>query len=109
MSLTNVLQEFSACPPGTDAYKEVKARCLALAKTDPANAAAYFLVFGFARSYVLLFEEEAVPPELADRAKKQLVRYLEILASGIADGTADAKLSSLNAVVLDYLQSERIF
>jgi hypothetical protein len=109
MSLSDVLQEFSAWPPCTDAYEEVKAACLRLSRTDPDNAAAYFLVFGFARSYVLLYEEDAVPADLAERAKNQLRGYLEILASAIADGTPAAKLSALNAVVLDYLQSERIF
>jgi hypothetical protein len=109
MSLKNVLQTFRSHSPGTDAYKEVKASCLNLARTDADNATAYFLVFGFARSYVLLFEEEAVPPDLAHRAQDQLAKYMELLCEGIVAGTAEARLSSLNAVVLDYLQSDRIF
>ena len=109
MLLKDVLQKFKEQAPGTDAYKEVKAKCLELMTSDPNNAAAYFLIFGFARSYVLLFEEEAVSPDLASRAKKQLEHYMDILCSAIADGTVEAKMSSLNAIVLDYLQSDRIF
>lgn len=109
MSFNHAVRSFSEWPACTDAYEELKSSCLQLSKTDPDNAAAYFLVFGFARSYVLLYDEEAVAADLAQRAKRQLVRYLEILASAIADGSASARLSALNAVAFDYLQSERIF
>jgi len=109
MSFNEVVRSFSEWPACTDAYEEIKNNCLQLAKTDPDNAAAYFLVFGFARSYVLLYDEEAVSEELAQRAKRQLTSYLDILASAIADGSAPARLSALNAVAFDYLQSERIF
>jgi hypothetical protein len=109
MSFNDVVRGFSNGIACTDAYEELKRSCLQLSKTDPENAAAYFLVSGFARSYVLLYEEEAVPAELAQRAKRQMTRYLEMLASSIADGGASARLSALNAVVLDYLQSDRVF
>jgi hypothetical protein len=32
-----------------------------------------------------------------------------MLASAMTDGSASARLAALNAVVLDYLESERIF
>jgi hypothetical protein len=109
MSFNDAVRSFSEWPACTDAYEALKNRCLELARTDPDNAAAYFVVFGFARSYVLLYDEEAVPAELAERAKRQLMRYLEILASAIGDGSPSARLSALNAVAFDYLQSDRIF
>jgi hypothetical protein len=109
MSFNEVVHAFSARPACTDAYDELRDACLQLAKTDPENAGTCFLVAGFARAYVLLYDEEAVPAELAQRAQRQMVHYLEMLASSIMDGTASARLSALNAVVLDYLQSDRIF
>ena len=80
-----------------------------MSRTDPDNAGAYFLIAGFARSYVLLHDEDAVPAALAQRAQSQLLRYLEMVASAIADGSAAARLAVLNAVVLDYMQSDRVF
>jgi hypothetical protein len=109
MSFNEVVRAFSERIACTDAYGDLKSRCLQLSKTDPDNASAYFLVAGFARSYVLLHDEEAVPAELAQRAHEQLVRYLGMVASAIADGSASARLSALNAIVLDYLQSDRVF
>lgn len=61
------------------------------------------------RAYVRLYDEEAVPDELAQRAKRQLTRYLDMLASAMTDGSTAARLAALNAVVLDYVQSDRIF
>jgi hypothetical protein len=65
MSFSDVVHEFSNSLACTDAFEDLKHECLQLSKTDPENAAACFLTFGFARSYVLLYDEEAVPTELA--------------------------------------------
>lgn len=51
------------------------------------NAGAYFLAAGFERSHVLLHDDEAVPAEAARRAQRQMIRYLEMLAGSIADGS----------------------
>jgi hypothetical protein len=109
MSFNDVVRGFSACVPCTDAYEELKSQCLRLSKAEPENAGACFLVAGFARSYVLLYDEEAVPAAQGQAAHRQMIRYLEMLASAIADGGASARLAALNAVVLDYMQSDRIF
>jgi hypothetical protein len=109
MAFHEVVHAFSHWPACTDAYEELNDKCLQLARSDPQNAAACHLVAGFARAYVLLYDEESVPDALAQRAKQQLTRYLEMLASAMTDGSASARLAALNAVVLDYLESERIF
>jgi hypothetical protein len=109
MDLTTLLAKFKQSPPGTDAYQALKDACLDLIKSDPNNAASYFLISRFARSYVLLQEEEAVTFEIAERAKKQMVDYLTRIHSANEHGSAENRLSSLNSIVLDYLQSERIF
>jgi hypothetical protein len=109
MSFDDIVRAFANWPACTDAYEELKNNCLQLARSDPEHAAACHLVSGFARSYVLLYDEEAVPDALAQRAQQQMMHYLDMLASSIAEGSASARLAALNAVVLDYLQSERIF
>lgn len=108
-SFCDAVHAFSNWPACTDAYEELKDSCGQLARSDPENAAAYHLVAGFARAYVLLYDEEAVPEDLAQRAKRQLTRYLDMLASAMTDGGPSARLAALNAVVLDYVQSDRIF
>jgi hypothetical protein len=50
-----------------------------------------------------------VPELIEQAAHRQMIRYLEMIASAIADGGASARLAALNAVVLDYMQSDRIF
>jgi hypothetical protein len=109
MNLTEVITQFQDTPPGTDAYKEVKAACLNLIKGDPHNAAAYYLIVGFARSYVILYEEEAVTFDTANKAKAQMLDYMRRIESALTSNSHEARLSSLNSIVLDYLQSERIF
>lgn len=109
MDLTTLISKFEQSPPGTDAYKTLKADCLDAIKSDPNNASAYFMVSRFARSYVLLHEEEAVSVEVAQNAKQQMLDYLGRIRSVAVHGTAESRLSSLNSIVLDYLQSERLF
>ncbi|MES2536504.1 MAG: hypothetical protein V4632_11595 [Pseudomonadota bacterium] len=108
-NLTEALLQFQNSQPGTDAYKELKAACLNLIKGDPHNAAAYYLIAGFARSYVILHEEEAVTFEMANAAKAQMLDYLRRIESILTSLSADARMSSLNSIVLDYLQSDKIF
>ena len=108
-SLTEVIAQFENSLAGTDTYKVLKAACLNLIKQDPHHAAAYYPIFVFARSYVILYEEEAVTFETANKAKAQMLDYLKRIESALSSDSQEALLSSLNSIVLDYLQSERIF
>lgn len=65
MTLETTLQQFQDSLPGTDAFVTVKNATRELIDTDPAHAAAYFLLYGFARSYVLLYEDQAVTMDFA--------------------------------------------
>ena len=53
MNLAEIVSQFEAGEAGTDAYVELRAQCLPLVEKDSANAAAYFLIANFARSYVI--------------------------------------------------------
>ena len=50
MDFKTITTEFAQAVPGTDAFLKVKQQSLALINSDPRNAAAYFLIYGFARS-----------------------------------------------------------
>jgi hypothetical protein len=109
MTFTQIREAFEGAEPGTDLYKDLQRECLAMIKKEPANAAAYFLISQFSRSYVILFEEEAVTVDVAAKAKAQMLDYLTRLENVSTQTSAEARLSAVNSIVLDYLQSDRIF
>lgn len=108
MKLAPIISEFQNQQPGTDAYQSLKDQALELIGVDSSNAAAYFLIFGFARSYVLLYEEEAVTVELARTAKAQMLDYLQQINDSLAL-PAETRLRVLNDITTSYLNSTRIF
>jgi hypothetical protein len=108
MKLAHIISEFRDQPPGTDAYQRLKEQSLQLIGDDPSNAAAYFLIFGFARSYVLLYEEEAVTVDTAHAAKAQMLDYLQRISDSLGLST-ESRLQTLNDITTHYLNSTRIF
>lgn len=109
MNLTELIAQFEGQQPGTDAYEQIKTVCLNLVGEDSANATAYYLIANFARSYVLLYEEEAVTFDIANKAKAQMLDYLKRIHNVSQNASAEARLSTLNSITLDYLKSDRIF
>lgn len=108
MTLTKLIAQFQNEQPGTDAYQQIKAVCLELVSEDPSNAAAYYLIASFARSYVMLYEEEAVTLDTANKAKAQLLDYLTRI-HGAQNALPESRLSTLNSIAIDYLKSDRVF
>ncbi|MES2026567.1 MAG: hypothetical protein V4448_13530 [Pseudomonadota bacterium] len=108
MNLTEIVSQFETREAGTDSYVELRAQCLSLIDNDANNAAAYFLIANFARSYVILYEEEAVTIDVARKAKTLMLDYLRQIAAA-QSGNAEARLSAVNAIVIDYLRGEKIF
>lgn len=108
MNLAEIVSQFEAGEAGIDAYVELRAQCLPLVEKDSANAAAYFLIANFARSYVILYEEEAVTVEIARKAKATMLDYLQRIVAA-QNGSAEARLAAINAIAVDYLNSEKIF
>jgi len=99
--------EFVQSVPGTDSFLSVKRHCLDLMKSDPQNAAAYFVIYGFARSYVILHDDEGITPEVAGAAQAQLGAYME--AVGQALGDSNAVFEALNRIVIDYDLKRQLF
>jgi hypothetical protein len=108
MKLAHIISEFRDQPPGTDACQNLKDQVLQLIKDDPSNATAFFLVVGFARSYVLLYEEEAVTVDAAHAAKAQMLDYLQRIDDS-PGSAAETRLQTLNDIISHSLSSTRIF
>jgi len=111
MIFQSILTQFQTLSSGTDAFKQLKQICeqsIPLA-TDSSEQTALFLIYGFAKNYVLLYEDQAVTSEFAQAAKQQLLDYMLKLDSAIQTGQKDLILDSLNQVTADYMRSSRVF
>ncbi|CAG2151803.1 hypothetical protein LMG31506_04503 [Cupriavidus yeoncheonensis] len=107
MDFKAVTTEFAHSVPGTDAFLEVKRKSLALMSTDPDNAAAYFLIYGFARSYVILHDDEGITTDVATAAQTQLLGYMQAIAQVLGKG--GVLLEAMNRIVLDYDGRRQLF
>jgi len=107
MDFKAITSDFARSVPGTDAFLKVKQQLLALMTSNSANAAAYFLIYGFARSYVILHDDEGVTTDAANAAQQQLLSYMEALVPALGD--SEALLNAMNWVVLDYDGRRQLF
>lgn len=111
MIFPTLLKQFENLSSGSDAFKQLKNQC----ETHILNADAdlekttLFLIYGFAKNYVLLYEDQAVTAEFSAAAKTQLLGYMQQLNQAIETGDKALILDSLNQVTADYMQSSRIF
>lgn len=109
MNFSELIQRFAAQVPGTDSFLKVKEGTLALISSDSEHAGAYFLIYGFARSYVILYEDQGIDPAFAETAKQQLLAYMNRLNDAFASGQAADMVVAQNWIVLDYGRSGKIF
>lgn len=111
MNFQTILLFFKNQSTGTDAFKDLKNACEQSLKEsqDIKEKAAVYLVYGFARSYVILYEDEAVTTEFAHTSKIQLIAYMESLNEALLSQDDSAILSALNQVSDDYIKSSRVF
>lgn len=108
MHLKQIADAFEAAAPGTDAFLAVKDGTRALIARDPDHASAYYLLYGFARSYVLLHEDEGISPEFAEAARHQLLGYLRRIEAAVPLGPA-VLLDVMNGVVRDHEAAPQAF
>jgi hypothetical protein len=111
MSFQTILLSFKNQSIGTDAFKDLKNACEQSLKEsqDTKEKAPVYLIYGFARSYVILYEDEAVTTEFAHTSKTQLIAYMESLNKALLSQDDSAILSALNQVSDDYIKSTRVF
>ncbi|MFS8932190.1 conserved protein of unknown function (plasmid) [Cupriavidus taiwanensis] len=108
MDFKTVTEQFASSVPGTDAFLKVKEQSLALMSADPDHAAAYFLVYGFARSYVILHDDEGITTDVANAAQAQLLGYMRSIEQSLSGGDKEL-LGAMNRIVLDYDGRRQLF
>ena len=75
MTFPETAARFEHSGSGSDAFKALSRSAFDLMKSDAENAALYFLIGVAAKSYVRVYEDQAVTEELAERAKSILCGY----------------------------------
>lgn len=111
MIFPTLLKQFQNLSNGSDAFKQLKNQCEAhiLNADSSLEKSTLFLIYGFAKNYVLLYEDQAVTAEFSAAAKTQLLGYMQQLNQAIETGDKALILDSLNQVTADYMQSSRVF
>ena len=101
MTFKEITERFARAESGSDSFKTFYKDAYELMKADPENAGLYFVVGVAAQTYVIKYEDQAVDPEFADRAKATLhgfnTRLLEAL-----DLDPLSRLRVLGEVAVDY-------
>ena len=109
MTFSEVTKTFATSLPGTDSYVKLRKAMRVLIQEDPSNAAVYFLIFGFARTYVMLYEDQEVSPQFAEDNQKLMLSYLNILDEALKKQDAESIYQALNKVVNEYENSKKVF
>jgi len=101
MSFQDIAAQFAAAESGTDSFKRLYKDSFHLAETEVENAGAYFVIAVIAQAYVRRYEDEAVPTELANRAKALLERFNAKVVEGLKSDAA-MRLRLLGEVANEY-------
>lgn len=109
MAFSEVVKTFASSLPGTDTYVKLRKAMQQLIQEDPNNASVYFLIFGFARTYVMLYEDQEVSPQFAEDNQKLMLSYLNILEDALKQSDSASLYQALNRVVNEYENSKKVF
>jgi len=101
MTFQDIAEAFQSGPSGTDQFKAFYKSAFQLMETDPENAVLYFVVGVASQAYVIRYEDQAVAPGLADKAKATIVDFNNRLLRSLAHGPKE-RLSAVNSVANDY-------
>ena len=83
MNFKDIAAQFAAAESGTDSFKRLYKDAFHLVESEVGNAGAYFVIAVIAQAYVRRYEDEAVPIELANRAKALLQRFNAKIVQGL--------------------------
>lgn len=101
MNFKDIAERFERAESGTDAFKVFYKDAFELMKSDPENAALYFVVAVAGQSYVRTYEDQGVTAEFADGAKATLAAFNAKLIRALASEPA-IRLRLLGEVATDY-------
>lgn len=105
MNFSTAVHEFRQALPGTEAFKRVRVQCEQIIRNVPEHAAMCFVIGEFCRAYVLFYEDQEVSPEFAQRVKRQLLGYMDVLEAALESADVRVLSTALNQVVADYAGS----
>lgn len=108
MTFQEITQRFAQSESGSDSFKRLYEDAFGLMKQDPDNAGLYFVVGIAAQTYVIKYEDQAVAPEFADRAKATLEGFNRRLLAALDLAPAE-RLRALGGVAVDYQWNEPAF
>ena len=109
MNFSEMVQRFAAALPGTDSFKQAKIHCETIVQNEPFQSCAAFLIAGFCRTYVLIYEDQALEADFARRNHRQLLEYMNKLDMALATQDHAVVHQALIDVVEHYAKSDRIF
>lgn len=101
MTFGDAVEKFECSESGTDSFKFLHRALLKLMQTDPANAAAYYILGTAAHNYVSRYEDQGVDPATADAAKASLLDLCKRFIA-VADAASQEKFSVLSSIANDY-------
>src|SRR5690606_38118644 len=101
MTFKEITQRFAQSESGSDSFKSFYKDAFELMKTDPENAGLYFVVGIAAQTYVIKYEDQAVDPDFADRAKATLENFNNRLLDALEAEPAE-RLRVLGNVAVEY-------
>jgi hypothetical protein len=101
MTFQQIAAQFEAAESGTESFKRLYKDAFHLAESSAENAGSYFIIATIAQAYVRRYEDEAVPSELADRAKALLTRFNAKIVQGLGSDAA-THLRLLGEVAHEY-------
>lgn len=101
MTFKEITERFARSESGSDSFKLFYKEAFELMKTDPGNAGLYFVVGVAAQTYVIKYEDQAVDPEFADRAKATLEGFNQRLLDALDMEPLD-RLKVLGQVAVEY-------
>lgn len=101
MNFQDIAAQFAVAESGTDSFKKLYKDSFHLAETEVENAGLYFTIGVIAQAYVRRYEDEAVPTELANRAKALLEKFNGKIVKGLA-GDAATRVRLLGEVANEY-------
>ncbi|MEO7241767.1 MAG: hypothetical protein ABIW85_02560 [Variovorax sp.] len=101
MNLSDITQRFESSLGGTDAFKELYKGAYALMKSDPENAAVYFVLANAAQAFVLQYEDQGISGEFVDRAKAVMAEFNRKALDAV-NANPEKRFHMLSEIAYDY-------
>lgn len=101
MDFDDAARRFGLASSGSDAFKTLSREMLSLMKSDPSNAAFYFVIGIAARSYVQRYEDQGVSGAFADSSHAALVALCARVSATLR-APPEQRLRTISELVVDY-------